>query len=201
MKSVAHSLNATCHLMLILLLGLPTITMAQSTDALVPIIGLILNEEGEEEPSTEFSCDFSITDISTAPGATIAEGDSVSFQFNYTLRNRPTGIRVEITPSLISSLEDLVDNFQQTQGLSLTSPITTLVDFTSVQSNISGEITIGRTNDGTNIGLTSRTFNDLLIFVTLSRERDAGGITVIGSNTFDCERRLSEAVNWTFTRD
>jgi len=186
-------------LSIILLYSLPVSASAQSTGALVPPISLLLNDDSE--PATEFLCDYSIANISPAPNSIIAENDSVSAEFSYTLRNRPLGIRIEVRPSLITSLEDL-DNFQNTSSLSLTPVVTTLADFESTDADTSGTIALAAINDGTNIGLTGRTFNDLVVFITLSRQdADSGEIVVVGSGTFDCANRTSEAVNWTFTRE
>jgi len=183
-----------------LLCFLPPTALAQSSDTLVPVISLLLDGDSNGETTVETSCEFSITNVSPAPNSTIALNNSVSVDFDYAFRNRPEGVRMQVSPTLITSLEDL-DNFQNTFSLALNPQQSTLVDFDSTESNISGNLTFERTNDGTNIGLTSRTFNDLVVFVTLSRRNsEIGGITIIGSNTFECANRNSTVVNWTFTR-
>lgn len=183
---------------LALVFNFSTIAIAQSTETLAPVVNLLLNEQGS---LTEFTCEFSISDVFPAPGSTIAENESVSANFNYTLNNRPEGIIVEVRPNIITSLEDL-DNFQSTSALSLNPILTTLADNESTESDISGTIQIERTNDGNNIGLTGRTFNDLVVFITLSRQDpDSEATVIIGSGAFNCENRVSETVNWFFTRD
>jgi len=200
MKYTVNAFRApfTLFLATMLLSSQTTWASPEAAGSLVPTISLLLNDESE--PLSEFSCDFSITDLTPTANSSIAVNDNVSAQFSYTLSNRPAGVRVQVSPALITSLEDF-DNFQSTSSLSLTPSLATLVDFETTESNISETIELTRTNDGTNIGLNGTTFNDLVVFVTLSRrDNESGVVTVIGSNTFDCVSRVSETVNWAFTR-
>jgi len=164
-----------------------------------------INAEPLKAEYDELECHVSLEPLSPAVGAKVSLGDDVNVLLNYTFKNVPAGIQIQVSPGIISNEKDF-QKFLPVKGISLFGDNTLIHAIDAPEKpSLSGRLQFSYTNQGESLGA----FDAIIATLGFSHQGNNDERLIINPNInqlqaipekdIHCDTDITTTVNWFFS--